>query len=153
MLDQAQYLSHTLRKRIHYRFEVLACHSQRLQVSYKTKISSDVLSLTPLAWFFNFLLAITWPSLLKAFRPQGAFAFYGVWNLVFEGLVYLFVPETKGRSLEELDQVFGVPTSARATYGVQRIWYFVQSYVLRRNDVKEVTLCNEKDDSDDNSSA
>ena len=32
--------------------------------------------------FFNFVLSITWPSLLVAFKPQGAFGWYAAWNVV-----------------------------------------------------------------------
>ncbi|VVT44594.1 uncharacterized protein SAPINGB_P000468 [Magnusiomyces paraingens] len=62
-------------------------------------------------WGFNFLLSLTWPALLKAFKPQGAFGYYAAWNVIGFVLVFLFVPETKALSLEELDRVFSVPTS------------------------------------------
>ena len=61
---------------------------------------------TATTWFFNFVLSITWPSLQTTFTTQGAFAFYATWNLIGWVLVLLFVPETKGKTLEELDQVF-----------------------------------------------
>jgi MFS family permease len=28
---------------------------------------------TATTWFFNFILAVTWPSMLEAFKPQGGF--------------------------------------------------------------------------------
>src|SRR5579871_4635048 len=31
---------------------------------------------TATTWFFNFLLSVTWPSLKRAFKPQGAFGWY-----------------------------------------------------------------------------
>jgi len=71
--------------------------------------------------------------LLKAFKPQGAFAYYAVWNLIGFLAVLLFVPETKGLSLEELDQVFSIPTKKHAKYGLQQLAYFFQRFVLRRN--------------------
>lgn len=37
---------------------------------------------TATTWFFNFVLSITWPSMLVAFKPQGGFAWYAVWNLI-----------------------------------------------------------------------
>jgi MFS family permease len=64
---------------------------------------------TATTWFFNFTLAITWPSLLHAFKPQGAFGWYAGWNIIGFVLILLFLPETKGKTLEELDQVFSVP--------------------------------------------
>ena len=64
---------------------------------------------TATTWFFNFTLAITWPSLLRALTPQGAFGWYAAWNMVGFVLVWLFLRETKGKTLEELDRVFEVP--------------------------------------------
>ena len=52
----------------------------------------------------NFVVAITFPRLLGAFTPQGAFGWYAGWNVLGFILILLFVPETKALSLEELDQ-------------------------------------------------
>ena len=52
----------------------------------------------------NFVVAITFPRLLGAFKPQGAFGWYAGWNIVGFCAILLFVPETKALSLEELDQ-------------------------------------------------
>ena len=60
---------------------------------------------TATTWFFNFVLSVTWPSLLQAFRPQGAFGWYAAWNVVGFVAVLLFLPETKEKTLEELDAV------------------------------------------------
>lgn len=37
----------------------------------------------------------------------GAFIFFGVITLIGAFWVYFFVPETKGRTLEEMDELFG----------------------------------------------
>ncbi|EAW11993.1 sugar porter family MFS transporter [Aspergillus clavatus NRRL 1] len=99
---------------------------------------------TATTWFFNFLLAITWPSLHGAYGDKGAFCWYAGWNLVGFVLVLLFMPETKGLTLEELDQVFSVSTRAHVMYGLQQVRYFFQQYILRKN-VKPVLLY-ERDD-------
>ncbi|KAE8445497.1 hypothetical protein EG329_013387 [Mollisiaceae sp. DMI_Dod_QoI] len=88
---------------------------------------------TATTWFFNFVLSVTWPSLLKAFKPQGAFSWYAVWNLIGFVGVLLFVPETKAKTLEELDQVFGVRTRDHAAYGIRQFVYFFKRYLLRQN--------------------
>ena len=44
----------------------------------------------------------------------------------------MFMPETKGKTLEELDQVFSVPTKFHAKYGLRQIPYFFKRYVLRK---------------------
>lgn len=94
---------------------------------------------TATTWFFNFVLSITWPSLLKAFKPQGAFSWYAGWNIIgFLGVLF-FVPETKSKTLEELDQVFSVRTRDHAAYGARQVPYFFKRYILRQ-DVKPENL-------------
>ncbi|KAJ5466678.1 hypothetical protein N7539_009407 [Penicillium diatomitis] len=88
---------------------------------------------TATTWFFNFVLGVTWPSLRNAFTAQGGFAWYAGWCLVGWVLILLFVPETKGKTLEELDQVFSVSTRFHAAYGLRQIPYFVNRYLLRRD--------------------
>ena len=85
---------------------------------------------TATTWFFNFVLGITWPSLQVAFTPTGAFCWYAVWNIVGWFAILFFVPETKGLSLEELDQVFGVSTRKHAAWGLKSLFYFVRRYIL-----------------------
>jgi hypothetical protein len=108
---------------------------------------------TATTWFFNFVLSVTWPSMQAAFTPQGAFGWYAAWNVIGWWLVLLFMPyvlpstldsqlivhsETKGKTLEELDQVFSVPTRLHAAYGLRQIKYFINRYLLRRNVQPEV---------------
>ena len=93
---------------------------------------------TATTWFFNFLLSVTWPSLKSAFKPQGAFGWYAVWNIIGFWLVLLFMPETKGKTLEELDQVFSVPTHLHAAYGLRQIPYFFRRYILRQKVKPEI---------------
>lgn len=45
----------------------------------------------------------------------------------------LVLPETKERSLEELDAVFSVPTHQQVAHGLKQIPWFIQRYVFRRN--------------------
>ncbi|KAK2767414.1 hypothetical protein FQN54_003570 [Arachnomyces sp. PD_36] len=87
---------------------------------------------TATTWCFNFILSFTWPHLVSAFKPQGAFAWYATWCLIGWVLVLLFVPETKELTLEELDQVFSVPTWKHASYQLKNaIWHF-RVWVLRQ---------------------
>ncbi|KAI5813056.1 hypothetical protein BZA77DRAFT_285381 [Pyronema omphalodes] len=85
---------------------------------------------TATTWGFNWLLAVTWFSLEKNFTSQGAFAFYAAWN-IFGFFATLFcLPETKGKTLEELDAVFSVSSKAHARYGAAQIPYFFKRYFL-----------------------
>ena len=85
---------------------------------------------TATTWFFNFLLSITWPSLLRAFKPQGAFGWYAAWNVIGWFAILLFVPETKEKTLEELDAVFEVSTARQAAFGIRQAVWFFKKYIL-----------------------
>jgi hypothetical protein len=45
-------------------------------------------------------------------------------------LILLFVRETKSKTLEELDQVFAIPTKVHATYGLKQIPYGIKKGIL-----------------------
>ncbi len=115
--------------------------------NWRTRLQTNGFSFTATAttWFFNFVLAITWPSLNSAFKDQGAFSWYATWNIIGWFLVLFFVPETKGKTLEELDQVFSVPTRVHAAYGARQIPYFIQRYIFRRH-VEPERLYEHEDD-------
>lgn len=89
---------------------------------------------TATTWCFNFLLSFTWPALVAAFKPQGAFGWYAAWCIILWILVLLFMPETKELTLEELDQVFSVPTWKHSAYQIRNARWHVKKYVfLQRN--------------------
>lgn len=86
-------------------------------------------------WGFNFLLSLTWPSMLKAFKPQGAFGWYAGWNIVGFLLVFFFVPETKELTLEELDHVFSVKSSKFIKYQLKYLPHNVRANILRQKNL------------------
>ncbi|WAR62578.1 hypothetical protein PtB15_15B164 [Puccinia triticina] len=87
---------------------------------------------TAVCWFFNFILAITFPLMLNAFKPQGAFGWYAAWCLIGWVAVFFILPETKALTLEELDYVFSVPTAKHASYQVKNFMWCFRKYVLRQ---------------------
>ncbi|KAF4976861.1 hypothetical protein FZEAL_6526 [Fusarium zealandicum] len=93
---------------------------------------------TATTWLFNFILAVTWPSLQKAFKPQGAFGWYAAWNVIGFFLVLLFLPETKGKTLEELDSVFNVRLTRIVRYGIAQFFWFFRHYFLRSDAPKPI---------------
>ncbi|KAF2456132.1 MFS transporter [Lineolata rhizophorae] len=58
-------------------------------------------------WLNNFIIGLITPPLIQNTRGFGAYTFFAVWCLVSLLWAYFMVPETKGRSLEDMDQVFG----------------------------------------------
>ena len=56
-------------------------------------------------------------------------------------MIFLWLPETKQRSLEELDYVFGVPTRTHTKYQLGTVLpWFVQRRIFRRKDLPEPQL-------------
>ncbi|KAK4686393.1 hypothetical protein P7C73_g3738, partial [Tremellales sp. Uapishka_1] len=103
---------------------------------------------TATLWLFNFVISFTFPALLVAFKAQGAFGFYAAWCLLLFVLILLFLPETKGLTLEELDQVFSVPTGVHAKYQLWNLKWHFNHYVLRsRAPYRELYQFDEDDDS------
>ncbi|KAF7186188.1 Polyol transporter 5 [Pseudocercospora fuligena] len=66
--------------------------------------------------FWASVLSLTWPRMLAAMTPTGAFGFYAALNIIAFVMIFLWVPETKQRTLEELDYVFAVPTRKHMSY-------------------------------------
>lgn len=85
--------------------------------------------------FWASILSLTFPYMLNAFQPQGAFGFYAGLNFIALILIFLFVPETKQRSLEELDYVFAVTTRRHAKYQLTEVLpWWIRRYIFWRKD-------------------
>jgi hypothetical protein len=64
---------------------------------------------------------------------QGAFGFYAAMNVLALCMIFFFVPETKQRTLEELDYIFAVPTRVHIHYQMTRaLPWWIKRYVLMR---------------------
>lgn len=57
-------------------------------------------------WFFNFLVSLTFLAAIELLTETGAFWLYGLIGLVTLWFCWKFVPETKGKSLEQVDAIF-----------------------------------------------
>ncbi|MGB0121618.1 MAG: sugar porter family MFS transporter [Solirubrobacterales bacterium] len=57
-------------------------------------------------WFFNFAVSLTFLPLIDFAGQTGAFWLYGAVGLVTLWFCWKFVPETKGRSLEQIETIF-----------------------------------------------
>ena len=108
-------------------------------------------SATAVLWAFNFILSFTWPALVKAFTPQGAFGWYAAWCAILwlcgkhkttlvgsigvtnDSTALTIFPETKELTLEELDAVFSVPTRRQIAHGLREPIYWVRRYILRQH--------------------
>ncbi|TIC16639.1 putative MFS monosaccharide transporter [Wallemia mellicola] len=66
-------------------------------------------------WSWNFAVVQWTPPMLAAIN-WGTFLFFGIINLCFVPIVYLFYPETAGRSLEEIDVIFALGYTEGKSY-------------------------------------
>jgi len=83
--------------------------------------------------FWATVVSLTFPRQLRAFGSTGAFAFYAAMNAVAFVMIFLWLPETKQKSLEELDYVFAVPTRTHMNYQIKQVApYWFKTVVLRR---------------------
>lgn len=65
-------------------------------------------------WGFNLLVTVTFLRLIHAVGRPGTFLLYAVLTLAGLIFTYALVPETKGRSLEEIEATFAVPRETAA---------------------------------------
>ncbi|KAK2871782.1 hypothetical protein FQN49_002837 [Arthroderma sp. PD_2] len=83
--------------------------------------------------FWAAVLSVSFPRILQAMTPTGAFCFYAGLNVLALIMIYLWVPETKQRTLEELDYIFAVPTTTHMRYQVFKVLpHFFRRHVLRQ---------------------
>jgi SP family galactose:H+ symporter-like MFS transporter len=61
-------------------------------------------------WGFNLIVSATFLNLVHAFGSAGGFLVYGVLSLAALAFVAMTVPETKGRSLEQIEAALDVNT-------------------------------------------
>nr|XP_018261237.1 uncharacterized protein I303_05673 [Kwoniella dejecticola CBS 10117]OBR83395.1 hypothetical protein I303_05673 [Kwoniella dejecticola CBS 10117] len=98
-------------------------------------------------YFVNFLLSLWFPFQLKQFGGPGTFGFYTGTNILAFCLAFLFMRETKQLTLEELDQVFSVPTSVYVNYQFTKWipWAFKRYILFNKRVVLEPLFYEDKD--------
>ncbi|POR34925.1 Uncharacterized protein TPAR_04855 [Tolypocladium paradoxum] len=57
-------------------------------------------------WICNFIVGVATPPMLESLG-FGTYIFYGAWCFLASIWAFLLVPETKGKTLEQMDEVFG----------------------------------------------
>ncbi|RMD40394.1 hypothetical protein DV735_g4712, partial [Chaetothyriales sp. CBS 134920] len=77
------------------------------------------------------VLSFTFPALLASLGAQGSFELYACLNIVAVLLVLFLVPETRLKTLDELDQVFETSSRRFVHSQVTECLSAVQYYVLR----------------------
>jgi len=99
--------------------------------------------------FWSAVLSLSFPSLEQAVGVTGAFGFYAGLNVAAFIMILLFVPETKGLTLEELDAVFSVPTKTFINHTfTQAIPYWIKRWVFWRRDITLAPLIENDEDNE-----
>jgi len=99
--------------------------------------------------FWSAVLSLSYPSLEQAVGVTGAFGFYAGLNVAAFVMILLFVPETKGLTLEELDAVFSVPTATFINHTFsQAIPYWIKRWIFWRRDITLAPLIENDDDNE-----
>ncbi|KAM7220866.1 hexose transporter protein [Rhypophila decipiens] len=81
--------------------------------------------------FWAAVLSITFPAILASLHVVGAFCLYAGFNILALVMIFFWVPETKQRTLEELDYIFAVPTRVFGRYQLREaLPYFVRRWVV-----------------------
>lgn len=97
--------------------------------------------------FWASILSLTFPRIARAFTIQGAFGFYAGLNIVALLMIFSWLPETKQRTLEELDYVFAVPmrTHMKFQWGKVLPWW-VKRWIFFKKGQTEPQLYHFADD-------
>ncbi|KAK5132015.1 hypothetical protein LTR08_000436 [Meristemomyces frigidus] len=98
---------------------------------------------------FAGILSLTFPRMNHVMTPTGAFGFYAGLNLIAWFMIFCFVRETKQLTLEEIDQVFSVPTKSFISYEMF-VWlpWFIKRKIFRQNIVKPPPIIERAEKSD-----
>ncbi|KAG0653077.1 Polyol transporter [Hyphodiscus hymeniophilus] len=85
--------------------------------------------------FWACVLTLFLPLMLAAMGATGVFCFYAGTNIIALVMIFLWVPETKQRTLEELDYIFAVPTRTHMRYQCTKaLPYFINRWIYMRKD-------------------
>ncbi|KAG8745058.1 hypothetical protein FRC10_008910 [Ceratobasidium sp. 414] len=63
-------------------------------------------------WLWSFIVSRTTPYMITSLG-YGTYFFFASLMIVFGTWAYFFIPETKGKTLEDMDEIFGVPNVER----------------------------------------
>ncbi|TNJ42911.1 D-xylose transporter XylE [Tamlana fucoidanivorans] len=73
---------------------------------YPNKIRSQAIAIAVAAqWAANFFISSTYPPMME-FSSGGTYLFYGVMSVLSAIFVWKMVPETKGKTLEEMENIW-----------------------------------------------
>ncbi|KAI8086109.1 general substrate transporter [Halteromyces radiatus] len=82
---------------------------------FPLRVRSKAMSISTSAnWMCNFIIGLITPIMLDSIRFY-TYVFFAIFCFISFFFVFFMIPETKGRSLEDMDAVFGGQTAAEDT--------------------------------------
>ncbi|CAG8954491.1 hypothetical protein HYFRA_00004404 [Hymenoscyphus fraxineus] len=85
--------------------------------------------------FWATILTMFLPLMLSSMGTTGVFCFYAGTNILAFIMIFFWVPETKQRTLEELDYIFAVPTRTHMHYQLTKaLPFWFKRWVLFNKD-------------------
>ncbi|KAJ4322469.1 hypothetical protein N0V84_004825 [Fusarium piperis] len=139
-----------------YLFTIMYCLGEGpVAFQYSAEVFPTIQREQGMAWAvcinntFAGILGLTFPKMQDVMTPTGAFGFYAGLNLIAWVMIFCFVRETKQMTLEEIDQVFSVPTKSFISYET-RVWlpYFIKRHVFRQKIEKPAPIIEKAENSD-----
>ena len=151
VLEKGLYRSCMQPSRCRYTSEILVCVPQVIaQSTGLVNIKIGMSIVTAVNWLLNWGLAVAFLQMKHKLTMSGAVGFYAgmcvaCWFLVFlfvlqfpapssrlsrKADLFSLVPETRGLSLEELDEVYGVPTKEYGRYACAQFKYIDARYIM-----------------------
>ncbi|KAF2141058.1 uncharacterized protein K452DRAFT_272874 [Aplosporella prunicola CBS 121167] len=90
--------------------------------------------------FFAGVLTLVFPRMTAALGNTGALSFFAGLNVVAFAMIFLWVPETKQRTLEEMDSIFNESTRTHMKYQITKFLPWMWDKYIRRKDVELAPL-------------
>lgn len=83
--------------------------------------------------FWATIVSLTFPRILTALKAEGSFTLYAALNVLAVLLVFLLLPETRLKTLDELDEVFSIPSQVFMKYQLMEyLPYIFTRYIVRK---------------------
>ena len=86
--------------------------------------------------FFAGVLTVVFPRLDTALGDTGTLGLFAGFNVLAFIMIFLWVPETANRTLEELSQIFAVPTTKHMAYQFNTFVPWIYRSWIRRQDIE-----------------
>ncbi|KAL7946926.1 general substrate transporter [Trichoderma barbatum] len=107
-----------------YPMEVFSYEMRAKGSALSTLVISAAMLLNQFAWPVA-LRKITWKT----------YIIFAIWNMLQAATIYFFIPETKGRTLEELDEVFESSSPVKASLAKRTVIVTGEGHIIGSSDV------------------